>query len=495
MPKLVVKNFINIREAEIDMNKTLVVFIGETASGKSVLARLLYLFQEIVSSIRQYLRKANTYPPEYLKTPGNEPSAVLRTQTARKFQAYFGDVGGALKSGDESKETPTPETPAVPFEIAYHYTSESVLRLTSTDEQTLHIELPSVMEEIDTFSYDLRDKLAALARELPATGVPAADSEVGKDVDKEADNETEPSTEDDSESDKKADEFQYILCLAGGMNHITEKFSGGHRETPYIPADRNIASNYPDALKRIFYGGIKSEFQTRPPNRSRANLHLIARFLEKNEEFLDTFNSRNFQNLFDERIQEEADESAVPFMTFLLEQVSYILHGEYKKLDENLSQSRLFSHPTGENQPFLVNASTGHQSVIRILQDAFIVVLYHEVTFRVIEEPEACLHPKAQEHLMYIIAMLRNRFESQIVLTTHSPYLLAILKNLLTAGRRSKRNRAGAAKLAARFPEYCWLMPDDVEVYHLKDGIAEPIVRPKHKTILPNPLSDLLNEF
>ena len=47
MPKLVVKNFINIREAEIDMDKTLVVFIGATASGKSVLAKLLYFLSRI----------------------------------------------------------------------------------------------------------------------------------------------------------------------------------------------------------------------------------------------------------------------------------------------------------------------------------------------------------------------------------------------------------------------------------------------------------------
>ena len=67
MPKLVVKNFINIREAEIDMDKTLVVFIGATASGKSVLAKLLYFFHELIRDFRQYIKQINTYPPENLK--------------------------------------------------------------------------------------------------------------------------------------------------------------------------------------------------------------------------------------------------------------------------------------------------------------------------------------------------------------------------------------------------------------------------------------------
>ena len=92
MPKLFVKNFINIREAEIDMDKTLVVFIGETASGKSVLAKLLYLFQELIRDFRQYIRQINTYPPEHLKTPGQEVSTVFRTQIARKFREFFGDA-------------------------------------------------------------------------------------------------------------------------------------------------------------------------------------------------------------------------------------------------------------------------------------------------------------------------------------------------------------------------------------------------------------------
>ena len=97
MPKLFVKNFINIREAEIDMDKTLVVFIGETASGKSVLAKLLYLFQELIRDFRQYIRQINSYPPEHLKTPGQELSTVFRTQIARKFREFFGDATGFPK--------------------------------------------------------------------------------------------------------------------------------------------------------------------------------------------------------------------------------------------------------------------------------------------------------------------------------------------------------------------------------------------------------------
>jgi AAA15 family ATPase/GTPase len=114
--------------------------------------------------------------------------------------------------------------------------------------------------------------------------------------------------------------------------------------------------------------------------------------------------------------------------------------------------------------------------------------------FRVIEEPEAHLHPTTQKHLMHIIALMRNHIDSQIIITTHSPYFLAVLKNLLTAGQLSKKNPE-AAEIEARVPKLCWLTPDDVEVYHLKDGISHPIVRPEKEPVLENLLADLLTEF
>ena len=507
MPKLFVKNFINIREAEIDMDKTLVVFIGETASGKSVLAKLIYLFQELIRDFRQYIRHINSYPPEHLKTPGQELSTVFRAHIARKFREFFGDATGFphLNSGQSSavsrqqeevdvKRNPTSDSPTADsgqplvsdnhFEIIYHYTDESAIRLTLTDEKSLHIELPSVMDAVENLCYNLLEKLKNVDIKQSDRGATESDFP----------QETGASSEGQAHRNKNTDQFHYILNMAVGMSEITEKLAGKHRDSLFIPADRNIAANYPDALKRIFYGGIKSDLHTRAATRSRANLHLIARFLEKNEEFLDAFSTQNFRSLFDERIEEESKEVDKPIMEFLLKKISLILNGEYETIDK-ISQSRLFSHPTGENTTFLENASTGQQNLIRILQDSFMSMLYNEMIFRVIEEPEAHLHPTTQKHLMHIIALMRNHIDSQIVLTTHSPYFLMVLKNLLTAGRRSKKNPEAAAKMEARVPKLCWLMPEDVEVYHLKDGRSHPIVQPKSKSILQNPLADLLSDF
>ena len=125
----------------------------------------------------------------------------------------------------------------------------------------------------------------------------------------------------------------------------------------------------------------------------------------------------------------------------------------------------------------------------------FMNMLYNEVIFRVIEEPEVHLHPIAQKHLMHIIALMRNQIDSQIVMTTHSPYLLAVLKKLLTAGQLSEKRPEAAAEIEGLPPKLCWLNPDEVEVYHLKAGRSHAIVQPGADPVLENPLADLLAEF
>ena len=477
MPKLVVKNFINIREAEIDMDKTLVVFIGATASGKSVLAKLLYFFHELIRDFRQYIKQVNAYPPEHLKPDSLDLSTVFRAQILYKFREFFGDAHELTLITDN-------DDAIAPFEITYHWTPDSTITLTLDAEKTLEIQLPTVMDEVETRCYALQEKLRQFDKKQLGSEIRDADLPAKVDA----------SSTDNGRESKTSERFFFILKMAIGIGDITEKLAGTYRDSLFIPADRNIAVNYPDALKRIFYGGIKSDLQTRAATRPRANLHLIARFLEKNEEFLDTFSTQNFHNIFDEKAEAESDSIDKPMIEFLLKKISCILKSEYETIGE-ISESRLFLHPTGENATFLEKASTGQQNIIRILQDMFMNVLYNEVVFRVIEEPEAHLHPIAQKHLMHIIALMRNHIDSQIIITTHSPYLLAVLKNLLTAGELSRKEPEAAAEMETLAPELCWLNPDDVEVYHLKDGISHAIVQPEAEPVLENPLADLLAEF
>jgi predicted ATPase len=93
--------------------------------------------------------------------------------------------------------------------------------------------------------------------------------------------------------------------------------------------------------------------------------------------------------------------------------------------------------------------------------------------FLYIEEPEAHLFPEAQSGVLEVLASLLKKKEAraQMVLTTHSPYLLAKANNLLLAGKLGYRKRLEKQKkVDAVIPRSRWLLPSEVSCYGLVDG-------------------------
>jgi hypothetical protein len=84
--------------------------------------------------------------------------------------------------------------------------------------------------------------------------------------------------------------------------------------------------------------------------------------------------------------------------------------------------------------------------------------------FLVIDEPEMNAHPQAQLGIVELLALLANKGVS-VVVTTHSPYFVDHLNNLIEGSRANARIRSLLApkfKLGAKSP---WLSPDEVSVY------------------------------
>ena len=86
--------------------------------------------------------------------------------------------------------------------------------------------------------------------------------------------------------------------------------------------------------------------------------------------------------------------------------------------------------------------------------------------FLIIEEPEAHLFPKYQKELFYKIISVINQTGSKVFISTHSPYLLMAMNNLLTA------KEEGYEKLKDRFVD----AKKDINVAQLKDGKSESIL-------------------
>ncbi|GAA0238108.1 hypothetical protein GCM10009125_28710 [Castellaniella daejeonensis] len=89
-----------------------------------------------------------------------------------------------------------------------------------------------------------------------------------------------------------------------------------------------------------------------------------------------------------------------------------------------------------------------------------------------IEEMEAHLFPQAQSRMVEVLAMLRsmNAKRLGIVLTTHSPYVLAKINNLIYAGQLgNKRDENLKKSVEGVIKKDSWLIGNAVTAYAIKD--------------------------
>jgi predicted ATPase len=116
----------------------------------------------------------------------------------------------------------------------------------------------------------------------------------------------------------------------------------------------------------------------------------------------------------------------------------------------------------------LSESSSGQQEVIRILQDIFIIIHLNQKVLRVIEEPEAHLFPVAQKQLVELFALMVNyQPENQLIITTHSPYILTVFNHLLFASRVVAKNPAAEEEVKQIVDKDCWLDPNKFSAYSL----------------------------
>lgn len=120
----------------------------------------------------------------------------------------------------------------------------------------------------------------------------------------------------------------------------------------------------------------------------------------------------------------------------LVAKLKEILKGEYS-YKEQKEYIRL------KNRALLpINyASSGQQEVLWILNLLFLWTISGKKVFVVIEEPEAHLFPNAQKDVVDFISLFFNSNDNQIMITTHSPYILTSANNLLYAGKVGLKNK------------------------------------------------------
>ncbi len=412
MKKIYISQFMAIQEAEIEINKALLL-IGEQASGKSTIAKLIYFFKSLPQDLL-YLIYENIDSTKNLE-------ALFRQEVQNKFYNFFGST----------RHLPD-------FQIKYFYSSDKYIELSLHPDKSLKFFLAKSLYQ-STFYKDVPPLTQALKKFSSK-----------KDI-------------------FELREFQAaVKKLERFINNLFEE-----PHTPlFIPAGRNITVNYPEQFKLDFYGNLRGDLargENAATGFQSADLYLMIKFLEHTERVKDRFSRNDFSGLIEEKLT-RGDEVDKALLLLASEKVGQILKGEYR---QDQFGEKIFYNAQGYVN--LDQASSGQQEAIRILQDIFLILLDKNSAFRVIEEPEAHLYPVAQKQLIEMVALMLNNSNSQVVITTHSPYILSIFNNLLFAVRVFSRNKSLSARINPIIPEACWLNPDEFSVYFLKDGCCKSI--------------------
>lgn len=159
----------------------------------------------------------------------------------------------------------------------------------------------------------------------------------------------------------------------------------------------------------------------------------------------------NFDGSMDELIRMSnyvSDENKQRYK-YLKAEMKKVLKGEYE-YSKGKEYVRLI-----RRQLLPINfVSSGQQEVLWILNLSFIWMVYAMTrgleVFVIIEEPEAHLYPEAQKNVVEILAMLVNAANNQLLITTHSPYILTAANNLQYAGRVSQNAPDKAYKIVSK---------------------------------------------
>ncbi len=145
----------------------------------------------------------------------------------------------------------------------------------------------------------------------------------------------------------------------------------------------------------------------------------------------------------------------------------------------------------------LSQASSGMQSIIPLM-----LVVQHNTNIEkkgddlfIIEEPELNLYPSSQKELAEFIVERLNQSGDKLIITTHSPYLLTSIDNLIQAGNVAKNNPKLVSEVEKIVPQSLWIDFDRVSCYYFNDGGAKSTLDLEINSIGPSNIDDVSTEL
>lgn len=444
MQKIIIKNFGPIKYAEIEVKKILVL-IGEQASGKSTIAKLIYFFKTIQEDLFSQIYRDK-------QNQSLDINSDILPPIQQKFYNFFG---------------PTNNLPDFEITFYYSFNENKFLKLSNDENKKMKI------SPIDTF---INEKFTILASDIKFR-LRQEYLNINKNRN------IQPLI-------KEEEKIKYAQQLYDLLNDL---FQNKQRDLLFIVAGRSATVAYPS-----LFDNLKQNIPIDNYERSSKTLDeiLLEKFIEKFVRVKDIFRKfRNFEGLIESYSENNIKEKLYQVKN----KIDKILKGEYRI--DDLGEKILFNKET-EEYIYLSNTSSGQQESIRILQDIFLNILDNTKVLRILEEPEAHLFPIAQKQLIELLALMINQNnDNQLIITTHSPYVLTVFNNLLFANRVVEKNPSTQSEVAQIIPQDSWLSAKDFSAYSLGNQsvsedtkYCEPIFNQEKGTIQQNYL-DTVSEI
>jgi len=221
----------------------------------------------------------------------------------------------------------------------------------------------------------------------------------------------------------------------------------------YIPAGRSMLTMLSQQLNYI-YATMKD---TQKRMLDYCTQDYIERILRLKSEFADGYAGIIAYNQTDNKISKKLFDT-------LLEFIKKILKGTYRYND---GEERIYFN---DSQYVKMNfASSGQQESVWILNLIFYYIVRNEPVLFIVEEPESNLFPESQKYITEFIS-LATHYNHSVVVTTHSPYVLGTINNLLYAHQLAPGVHQSASTI---IPKNLWIDYKDFYAWFLKYGCIE----------------------
>ena len=247
----------------------------------------------------------------------------------------------------------------------------------------------------------------------------------------------------------------------------------------YIPAGRSMLTVLSSQINYLY---------SVMDDRIRAMIdYCTQQFLEKVLLLKDYFN-KGFDSILKQTLDMVDYEIDVDKAELATDMMRTILGGEYRSVN---GEERLYF---GEDYVKINYASSGQQEAVWIVNMLFYYMLGKRKTFFIIEEPESHLFPATQKAVVELISLVKNG-NNKVLITTHSPYVLGSVNNLLYADHIS--NGKNDAEIEQVIPRQLWLNFKALGAYYLNNGKPEDITSKEFEDIdhdVIDGVSGILNE-